>query len=72
MNNEKDEKKMTNFLIGCIGFVCVAIVLCGLSYLFIAGVSYVILVWVFELAWTWQMAFGIWLILALLGIAFKK
>ena len=72
MNATKDEKKMTNFLIGCIGFVCIGIVLCGLSYLFVAGVSYVILVWVFDLSWTWQMAFGIWLILALLGIAFKK
>ena len=42
-----------------IAFALVAVVMLGLSYLLVAGLSYGFC-WAFDLVWSWKCAFGVW------------
>ena len=53
-----------------ITFIIVLVLIFGLDFILTAGILFLIC-WCFQIAFTWKLAFGIWLITLLLAGIFK-
>lgn len=54
-----------------ITFIIVLVLIFGLDFIITAGILFLIC-WCFQIAFTWKLAFGIWLIILLLAGLFKS
>ena len=68
MTNQKDKYAA----LGCILLIFSVVGIFTLSFLFIAGLSWLILDFCFELYWSWNLAVGIYLLVLLFAWIFRR
>ena len=62
--------KLNEFIIGCIGLICIAIVFVLFSYFIMAGITYVLSL-CFGFSWNWGIPLGILTLAIFLRIIVK-
>lgn len=67
MSNLNERKR--NILVGALGLIFMLIGILGVSYLVVAGITWLIF-WCFGWTWSWLIALGIWALAVLLKILF--
>lgn len=60
----------TNGMIGCFALICIILVIFGLSFLLVAGLTYLVCL-AFDIAWSWLLALGVYALIVLIGMAIK-
>lgn len=63
-------KKTNDFIVGCVGVICIAIVSWLFSYFIMAGITYVLSL-CFGFSWNWGIPLGITILVVFLRIIVK-